>query len=155
MGVDLDGTPSALIIRAMDEQSGETDRLNDWNAGDLSNDPAKNSLVLGIAAFVIQLWAWGDWFIRDRQQDAAFERFLEGRGPNPEQPDPTGALIWSAVSVAVGISAIVFGVKGRKLAKAEASGRISATAGLVLGIVSVAIPILGLLGFINIISHDL
>ena len=58
---------------------------------------------------------------------------LRGEIPNPEQPDPTGALIWSAVSVAVGISAIVFGVKGRKLAKAEASGRISATAGLVLG----------------------
>ena len=59
MGVDLDGTHNALIIRAMDEESGETDRLNEWNAGDLSNDTAKNSLVVGIAAFVIQLWAWG------------------------------------------------------------------------------------------------
>jgi hypothetical protein len=38
-----------------------------------------------------------------------------------------GLLIWSPVSVAVGISVIVFGVKGRKLAKAEASGRISGT----------------------------
>jgi hypothetical protein len=84
----------------------------------------------------------------NRQQDAAFERFIAGRGPNPESPDPVGLLIWSPVSVAVGISVIVFGVKGRKLAKAEASGRISATIGLVLGIASVAIPILELLAVI-------
>jgi hypothetical protein len=152
MGEDLDGTRTALIIRAMDEESGETARLNEPNAGDLSKGPAVTSLVLGILAFVIQLLAWGDWFIRDRQQDAAFERFLAGRGPNPESPDPVGLLIWSSVSVAVGISAIVFGVKGRKLAKAEASGRISATTGLVLGIVSVAIPILALLAVINWLS---
>jgi len=129
-------------------ESGETARLNEPHAGDLSKGPAVTSLVLGILAFVIQLLAWGDWFIRDRQQDAAFERFLAGRGPNPESPDPVGLLIWSSVSVAVGISAIVFGVKGRKLAKAETSGRISATIGLVLGIVSVAIPILELLAII-------
>jgi len=61
-------------------------------------------------------------------------------------------LIWSSVSVALGISAVVFGVKGRKLAKTEASGRISATTGLVFGIVSVAIPILELLAFINWLS---
>ena len=80
---------------------------------------------------------------------AAFERFLAGTGPNPESPDPVGLLIWSPVSLAVGISAIVFGAKGRKLAKAEARSRATATAGLVLGIVSVAIPILALLAVIN------
>jgi hypothetical protein len=120
---DLDGTRNALMIRAMDEESGETARLNEPHAGDLSKGPAVTSLVLGILAFVIQLLAWGDWFIRDRQQDAAFERFLAGTGPNPESPDPVGLLIWSPVSLAVGISAIVFGVKGRKLAKAEARSR--------------------------------
>ena len=52
----------------------------------------------------------------------------------------------------MGISAIVFGVKGRKLAKAEARSRATATAGLVLGIVSVAIPILALLAVINWLS---
>jgi len=72
--------------------------------------------------------------------------------PNPESPDLAGILIWSSVSVVVGICAIVSGVKGRKLAKAEASGRISATTGLVLGIVSVAIPILEVLAFINWLS---
>jgi hypothetical protein len=149
---DLDGTRNALIIRAMDEESGETARLNEPHAGDLWKGPAVTSLVLGILAFVIQLLAWGDWFIRDRQQDAAFERFLAGTGPNPESPDPVGLLIWSPVSLAVGISAIVFGVKGRKLAKAEARSRATATAGLVLGIVSVAIPILALLAVINWLS---
>lgn len=89
----MDGTRLALMMRAMDEESGETAQLNEPHAGDLSNGPAKTSLVLGILAFMIQLLAWGDWFIRDRQQDAAFERFLAGRGPNPESPDPTGLLI--------------------------------------------------------------
>lgn len=113
---------------------------------------AIRSVVLGIFALVIQLLAWGDWFIRETQHDAAFWRFVAGLGPNPESPDLAGVLIWSSVSVVVGISAIVFGVKGRKLAKAEASGRISATTGLVLGIVSVAIPILEVLAFINWLS---
>ena len=144
--------PSGATVRAMDEESGETARLNEPHAGDLSKGPAVTSLVLGILAFMIQLLAWGDWFIRAKQHDAAFERFLAGRGPNPESPGVAGVSIWSAVSLAVGISAIVFGVKGRKLAKAEAPGRITATTGLVLGIVSVAIPILGLLAFIAWIS---
>ena len=56
---DLDGTRTALIIRAMDEESGETARLNEPHAGDLSKGPAVTSLVLGILAFVIQLLAWG------------------------------------------------------------------------------------------------
>ena len=146
------GTRNTLIIRAMDEESGETARLNEPHAGDLSKGPAVTSLVLGILAFVIQLLAWGDWFIRDRQQDAAFERFLAGRGPIPESPEPVGLLIWSSVSAAAGILAIVFGVKGRKLAKDEARSRATATAGLVLGIVSVAIPILALLAVINWLS---
>ena len=151
-GADLDGTRTALIIRAMDEEFGETARLNEPDAGDLSNGPAKTSLVLGILALMIQLLAWGDWFIREKQHDAAFERFLAEKGPNPESTNLTGFLIWSSISLAVGISAIVFGVKGRKLAKAEAQGRATATTGLVLGIVSVAIPILGLLAFIGWLS---
>jgi len=158
MGEDLDRTRKSLIIRAMDEESCETARLNEPHAGDLSKGPAVTSLVLGILAFVIQLLAWGDFFIRDRQQDAAFERFLAGTGPIPESPDPVGLLIWSPVCLAVGIGAIVFGVKGRKPAKAEARSRATATAGLVLGIVSVAIPILALLVVINWLScclHDL
>jgi hypothetical protein len=124
------------------------DRLNEPHAGDLSNGPAKTSLVLGILAFMIQLLAWGDWFIREKQHDAAFERFLAGRGRILEPTDLTGFWIWSSVSLAVGISAIVFGVKGRRLAKAEARGRATATAGLVLGIVPVAILSLELLGFL-------
>ena len=62
------------MIRAMDEESGETARLNEPQAGNLSNGPAVTSLVLGILAFMIQLLAWGDWFIRDLQHDAAFWR---------------------------------------------------------------------------------
>ena len=64
-------------------------------------------------------------------------------GPNPEQPDPTGALIWSAVSVAVGISAIVFGVKGAEAREGRGIGtdlghrRVGSP-----GIVSVAVPTL-------------
>jgi hypothetical protein len=114
----------------------------------LSNGPAVTSLVLGILALMIQLLAWGDWFIRSRQADAALKRLLAGTGHSVQSPGVAGVSIWSAVSLAVGISAIVFGVQGRRLAKAEAPGRITATTGLVLGIVSVAIPILGLLAFI-------
>jgi hypothetical protein len=55
---DLDGTRNALIIRAMDEESGETARLNEPHAGDLWKGPAVTSLVLGILAFVIQ-WRGG------------------------------------------------------------------------------------------------
>ena len=117
MGGDLDGTRTALIIRAMDEESGETARLNEPHTGDLSNGPAKTSLVLGILAFMIQLLAWGDWFIREKQHDAAFERFLAGNGPNPESTDLTGFLIWSSVSLAVGISAIVFGTSEKGAGK--------------------------------------
>jgi hypothetical protein len=146
MGADLDGTRTVLIIRAMDEESGETAQLNEPHAEDLSNGPAVTSLVLAILALMIQLLAQGDWFIRDKQHDAAFDRFVVGRGPNLESPDLAGLLIWSSVSVAVGISAIVFGRKGP--AKAESSGRITATIGLVLGIVCVAIPTLALLAFI-------
>jgi hypothetical protein len=44
-GADLDGTSTALMIRVIDEESGETARLNEPHAGDLSNGPAKTSLV--------------------------------------------------------------------------------------------------------------
>jgi hypothetical protein len=135
------------------EQSGSPKRSPEMmQEGMTARRLAIRSVVLGIFALMIQFLAWGDWFIREKQHDAAFWRFVAGLGPNPESPDLAGILIWSSVSVVVGICAIVSGVKGRKLAKAEASGRISATTGLVLGIVSVAIPILEVLAFINWLS---
>jgi hypothetical protein len=98
MGADLDGTRTALIIRAMDEESGETVRLNEPHAGDLSNGPATTSLVLGILAVVIQLLAWGVWIILKRQDDAAFDRWLAGRGSLQDPPDVTGFWILFSVS---------------------------------------------------------
>ena len=92
---------------------------------------------------MIQLVAWKDLVLR------WLEEFIRGHPVLGGQSlDIAGLSIAAAVSLAVGISAIVFGVKGRKLAKAEAPGRITATIGLVLGIVCVAIPILALLAFI-------
>ena len=58
----------------------------------------------------------------------------------------------SLLSLAVGISAIVFGVRGRRLAQNEVRGRTAATIGLVLGIVCAAIPILALLAFLAWVS---
>ena len=55
----------------------------------------------------------------------------------------------SLLSLAVGISAVVFGVKGLRLAIAEIKGRTAATIGLVLGIVSVAIPSSAALAFLR------
>jgi hypothetical protein len=52
---------------------------------------AIRSAVLGILALVIQLLAWGDWFIRETHHDAAFWRFVAGLGPNPESPDSRGS----------------------------------------------------------------
>jgi hypothetical protein len=97
------------MIRAMDKESGETARLNEPHARDLSNGPAVTSLVLGILALMIQLPAWGDWFIRSRQTDAALKRLLAGTGHSVQSPGVAGVSIWSAVSLAVGISAIVYG----------------------------------------------
>jgi hypothetical protein len=109
------------------------DRQDEPHAGDLSNGPAVTSLILGTLALVIQLLAWGDYFI---WWDA---------GPD------VGVSIASGVSIAAGISAIVFGVKGRRLAKADASRRIIATIGLVLGLLSLVIPILVVLTMIAMI----
>jgi hypothetical protein len=83
------------------------------------------SLVLGILAFVIQLLGWGT-----------------GGGFGAEE------VVVIAIAMALGISAIVFGMRGRRVAEAEGQSRITATMGLVLGIVCVAVPILGLLAFI-------
>jgi len=129
----------------MDERSGEAARPQGPFAApsEASNPSAITSLVLGILAFVIQLVAWKDLVLR------WLEEFIRGHPVLGGQSlDIAGLSIAAAVSLAVGISAIVFGVKGRKLAKAEAPGRITATIGLVLGIVCVAIPILALLAFI-------
>jgi hypothetical protein len=128
-------------------------------AGDLSNGPATTSLVLGILAFVIQLLAWRVWFILDEQDDAAFERFLAGRGPITEPPDVTGFWILFSASLAVGIGAIVFGVNGRKRAREGAPGGRTATIGLKLGVGLIVVTVVGgivwLSVFASIISRDL
>ena len=129
------------------------------HAGDLSNGPATTSLVLGILAVVIQLVAWGVWFMLDRQDDAAFERFLAGRGPITEPPDVTGFWILISASLAVAISAMVFGVKGRRLAEVGGPKRRTATIGLRLGVGLIVVTVVGgivwLAAFATIISHDL
>jgi len=138
-------------MRAMDQGSGKAARLHGQHpaGADLSNDPAIASLVLGILAFVSLLVAGVDWVIQEREADEALKRLLAGTGTSVERHGSTGIMVAALLlSLAVGISAIVFGVKGRKLVKAEAPGRIKATTGLVLGIVCVAIPILALLAFI-------
>jgi hypothetical protein len=130
----------------MDEGSGVTARPQrppSAAPSEASNPSAITSLVFGILAFVIQLVAWKDLVLR------WLEEVIKG---HPVLGDPAlgiaGLSIGAVVSLAVGISAIVFGVKGRRLAKAGAPGRITATIGLVLGIVCVSIPILALLAFI-------
>ena len=102
----------------MERLSERGDTTSTPRAGDLSNGPATTSLVLGILAFVIQLLAWGVWFILDKHDDAAFERFLAG-GPITEPPDVTGFWILFSASLAVGIGAIVFGVNGRSAQEKE------------------------------------
>jgi hypothetical protein len=129
--------------------SGEFHNRDGTPSPTASNQPATSSLVLGLSAFVIQLLAFGDWLFLERQHDAAFERFLAGEGPNPNAPNLAGFLILSVVSFAVGISAIAFGRKGRRFAEVVGTGRTRATMGLVLGIVSVAIPISAALAFIR------
>jgi hypothetical protein len=124
------------------------DRQDEPHAGDLSNDLAITSLVLGILAFVIQLLAGLVWVIQEHQSDEAVKRLLAGDVTSVESSGPEGIAVLSLLSLAVGISAIVFGLKGRRLAQAEVEGRTAATVGLVLGIVCVAIPILGLLAVI-------
>jgi hypothetical protein len=128
------------------------------HVGDLSNGPATTSLVLGIMAFVIQLLACGVWFILDKQDDAAFERFLAG-GPMTKPPDVTGFWILFSASLAVGIGAIVFGVKGRKRAREGAPGGRTATIGLKLGVGLIVVTVVGgivwLSVFASIISRDL
>jgi hypothetical protein len=114
----------------MDEVSGETARPQrppSAAPAEATNPSATTSLVLGISAFAIQLLAWGDLFLR--------------------KPGPEWVLISSFISLVYGICAIVFGVKGRRLAKAKAPGRVKATVGLALGIVFVAVPTLALLAF--------
>ena len=142
----------------MDEESGETVRLNEPHAGDLSNGPATTSLVLGILAVVIQLLAWGVWIILKRQDDAAFDRWLARRGSLQDPPDVTGFWILFSVSLAVGISAIVFGVKGQRLANEGAPRGRTATIGLVLGVGLIVVTVVG--GIVGLIalwissSHD-
>jgi len=88
-----------------------------------------SSLVLGILAVAIQLVGWAGWLL---VVDVTIAPAL--------------------VSVPVAISAIVYGVRGRRLAKAEAPGRITATIGLVLGIAVLVIPILAFVALVIWIS---
>ena len=97
---------------------------------------------------MILLVAGVDWVIQEHEADVALKRLLAGTGTPAEGPGSTGIVVASLLSLAVGISAIGFGGRGRRLAEAEGQGRIMATIGLVLGIVCVAIPILALLAFI-------
>lgn len=76
------------------------------------------SLLLGILAVAIQLVGWAGFVLA---VDVTIAPAL--------------------VSGLLGISAIVYGVKGRRLAEAKAPGRI-ATTGLVLGIAVLVIPVL-------------
>jgi hypothetical protein len=113
-----------------------------------SNGPAMASLVLGILGLVILLVAGVVWIIQQHEHDEAVKRLLAGTVTSVESPGPAGIVALSLLSLAVGIGAIVFGVKGRRIARAEGQGRITATIGLVLGVAWVAIPILALLAFI-------
>jgi hypothetical protein len=128
------------------------DRQDEPHAEDLSNAPAMTSLVLGILAFVIQLLAGLVLVIQEHESDEAMKRLLAGKVTSVQSSGTGGIVVLSLLSLAVGISAIVFGVKGRRLAQAEVQGRTAATVGLVLGIVCVAIPILALLAFLSWVS---
>ncbi len=136
-------------MRVMDEESQAARLHGQPPAGaELSNGPATASVVLGILGLVILLVAGVVWIIQKHEHDEAVKRLLAGTVTSVESPGPAGIVVLSLLSLAVGIGAIVFGVKGRRLARAEGQGRITATMGLVLGIVWVAIPILALLAFI-------
>jgi uncharacterized YccA/Bax inhibitor family protein len=97
---------------------------------------------------VILLLAGVVWIIQKHEHDEAVKRLLAGTVNSVESPGPAGIVVLSFLSLAVGIAAIAFGVKGRRLARAKGPGRMTATMGLVLGIVWVTIPILALLAFI-------
>jgi hypothetical protein len=60
-------------------------------------------------------------------------------------------LISSLVSLVAGISATVFGVKGRRRAKAESRGRVTAAIGLVLGIAFTVVSTFALLEPLGVI----
>jgi len=128
------------------------DRQDEAHAGVLSNAPAMTSLVFGILAIVIQLLAGLVLVIQEHASDEAMKRLLAGKVTSVQSSGPGGIVVLSLLSLAVGISAIVFGVKGRRLAQAEVQGRTAATIGLVLGAVCVAIPISGLLAFLAWVS---
>jgi hypothetical protein len=126
------------------------DREDEPHAGDLSNDPAITSFVFGILAFVIQLLAWALTTLARIQYEAALDRWATRTGAGGDPPQSSGVagiIIASFISLALGIGAIVSGVRGRRIARAGGLGRMRATVGLVLGIISVAIPIVELLGF--------
>jgi hypothetical protein len=129
----------ALIIRAMDERSGETARQQVPSTaapGEAVNPPAQTSLVLGIAAFVIPLLTLGLLVLEAIESEAS--------------SGAAGAVtIASLIALPLAIAAIVSGVRGRSLARAGGPGRSPATVGLVLGIVVVATPIAVLLAFIT------
>jgi hypothetical protein len=132
------------------------DRQDEPHAADLSNDPAITSLVFGILAFVIQLLAWGLTTLARIQYEAALDRWatrVTASGDPPQSSSGVaGIIIASFISLPLGIGAIVSGVRGRRVAKAEGPNRMKATVGLVLGMISVAIPIVALLAFLAWVS---
>jgi hypothetical protein len=134
----------------MDEEPGKAARRHGQRPADaeMSNGPAMASLVLGILGLVILLLAGVVWIIQKHEHDEAVKRLLAGTVTSVESPGPAGIVIFSFLSLAVGIGAIALGVKGRRFARAEGLGRMTATMGLVLGIVWVTIPIVALLAFI-------
>jgi hypothetical protein len=120
-------------MRAMDEGSAETARPQGPSSAapsEASNPSAIASLLLGILAFAIQVWAWWYWV---------------SAGQTLDSPEFPAFLISSLVSLVAGISATVFGVKGRRRAKADARDRVTAAIGLVLGIAFTVVSTFALL----------
>jgi hypothetical protein len=99
---------------------------------------------------VIQLLGWGVTTFARIQYEAALDRWATRVTASGDPPQSSGAaaiIFASFISLALGIGAIVSGVRGRKLALTEIHGRTAATIGLILGIVCVAIPIVEVLAF--------
>jgi hypothetical protein len=137
-------------MRAMDDASREAVSSHSASAAmgtdlvmgtDLSNQPARTALVLGITSFalipasVLVLWAV--------QGDVQLD---------------TWTVIVYLISLVAAICAGLFGVQGRRLAKERAQGWVPATIGLVLGIGFIVVTVVGLIvGSIVIsiiLSHD-
>jgi hypothetical protein len=108
--VGLDGTRHALMMRAMDDVAGEAAQRHASPSAamgtDLSNRRASTALVLGITSIVlIPAFAIGSW-----------------ASLGEVELDPWVLALYF-ISLVAAISASLFGVEGRRLAKAGAPGR--------------------------------